>query len=90
MNKQGNVYGRLNALLRWPLFILPFLLAVVLAVCVFQTSAPWVVMAFTCLYLLFTLWWILYWRKHITQEIVTFAGNFAEVQKRQLDRKSVV
>ena len=85
MNKQGNVYGRLNALMRWPLFILPFLLAVVLAVCVFQTSAPWVVMAFTCLYLLFTLWWILYWRKHITQEIVTFAGNFAEVQKRQLE-----
>ena len=85
MKNDGTMRGRLKSILYWPFYILPFVLGMAAAVCVWKSGAEAAALTFACLYTVFSLWWFLFWKKQLVREIVSFATSFDRIQRQQLE-----
>ncbi len=84
MKSDDRLEGRLLQLLRWPIYILPALVILTVAVFVISRQAGLAVSLFDLLYLGFTVWWLASWRTRTQREIVEFAESFEQKQREQL------
>ncbi len=84
MKSDNRLQGRMLQLLRWPIYILPILIIVTVVVFVISFAAGIAVAVFDLLYLIFTLWWVISWKKQTEEDIVDFAMSFDEQQREQM------
>ncbi|MCD8077387.1 MAG: DHH family phosphoesterase [Lachnospiraceae bacterium] len=84
MKRDDKIQGRMLQLLRWPIYILPVLMIVTVAVFVISLFAGIVVTVFDLLYLIFAIWWTVSWRRQTEEELVDFALSFQEKQQEQI------
>jgi len=85
MNASKFVKTKLGILRWWPFFILPIFAAAFAITFVIDKRAGIVTLIFFCVYLLFCLFWVLYWKNHISERMAYYAEAFGETQKAQLD-----
>ncbi len=89
MKNPDLISGRMRSLLLWPLFLLPVVLLLSLLGLVWKDFSHVAVLAFFCIYLLFLLWWIFFWKGKLEKELVDFALCFNQEQKQQIEGISV-
>ncbi|MCD8010592.1 MAG: DHH family phosphoesterase [Lachnospiraceae bacterium] len=89
MKRDDKIQGRMLQLLRWPIYILPVLMIVTVAVFVINLFAGIVVTVFDLLYLIFAIWWTVSWRRQTEEELVDFAMSFQDKQREQIQNLPV-
>lgn len=89
MKDQEAVKGRLRLLTIWPLAVLPFALVALLIIIMMDWGAGLVALVFTCLYVAFCVWWMLYWQPRLNRRIADVAAGYEQMQSRQTEESPV-
>ena len=85
--KQSSVLkGKLRILIYWPALLLPVMIIASVLVMAKTEQADVIMLIFLCLYLVFTIWWVLFWKDHLMGEVVGFSEGFNEIQRQQLEQ----
>lgn len=85
MSSKGKVHGRTRLLLWWPIFLIPIVFALTVAIAFLNQWSLYIALIFVGAYLIFCLWWVIYWRKKLEDSMRFFAEEFQEIQSEQLN-----
>lgn len=84
MKNKVRVKGELSIYLQWPLILSVLLILVTMVVAAVNVRAGVIMSVFTFLYILVSLWFYLYQRKHVLAGLVEFSSEYAWIQKQLL------
>lgn len=86
MKKNQATYGgRLKSYLEWPLILAILLIVMAVSVIFIDFTAGIVVFAFTVVYLILIVIFLLVYKSRVMKDLVSFASEYGQVQKQMLD-----